>query len=195
VRGVPEATGEIMRIPTMTIMLAACVAPLWAQEFRLPTNLDKLSAKAENTVEVTLDGSMLRLAARFLSDQDHDQAKAKKLMAGLESVYVRSFEFAGEGSYDIADVNALRAQFRAPGWSRIVGVKSKHGGNDAGVYLKTTEGGQIAGIVVIAAEPRQLTVVNIAGTIDPAQIVDLSGRFHIPELALSTQYIERTESK
>ena len=190
---VPGATGEIMR--TATIVLAACVAPLWAQEFKLPANLDKLSAKAENTVEVTLDGSMLRLASRFLSDQDHDQAKAKKLMAGLEAIYVRTFEFAGKGSYDMADVDALRVQFRAPGWSRIVGVRSKHGGNDADVYLKTTDGGQIAGIVVIAAEPRQLTVVNITGTLDPAKIVDLSGRFHIPELALSTQYMERTESK
>jgi hypothetical protein len=182
-----------MRIAT--IMLAACVAPLWAQDFKLPANLDKLSAKAENTVEVTLDGSMLRLASRFLSDQDHDQAKAKKLMAGLESVYVRSFEFAGEGAYAMADVDALRAQFHAPGWSRIVGVKSKHGSNDADVFLKTTDGGQIAGIVVIAAEPRQLTVVNVAGTIDPAKIVDLSGRFHIPELALSTRFMERTDSK
>jgi Domain of unknown function (DUF4252) len=182
-----------MRIAT--IMLAACVAPLWAQDFKLPANLDKLSAKAENTVEVTLDGSMLLLASRFLSDQDHDQAKAKKLMAGLESVYVRSFEFAGEGAYEMADVDALRAQFHTPGWSRIVGVKSKHGGNDADVFLKTTDGGQIAGIVVIAAEPRQLTVVNVAGTIDPAKISDLSGRFHIPELALSTRFMERTDSK
>ena len=182
-----------MRIAT--IMLAACVVPLWAQDFKLPANLDKLSAKAENTVEVTLYGSMLRLASRFLSDQDHDQAKARKLMAGLESVYVRSFEFAGEGAYEMADVDAFRARFHAPGWSRIVGVKSKHGGNDADVFLKTTDGGQIAGIVVIAAEPRQLTVVNVAGTIDPAKIVDLSGRFHIPELALSTQHIGRTDSK
>ena len=95
----------------------------------------------------------------------------------------------------MADVDALGAQFRAPGWSRIVGVKSKRCGKDASVYLKTADTGQIAGIVVIAAEPRQLTVVNIAGTLDPAKIVELSGRFHIPELALSTHYKERTESK
>ena len=182
-----------MRIATF--MLAACVAPLWAQEFKLPANLDRLSAKAENSVEVTLDGSLLRLASRFLSDQDHDQAKAKKLMAGLEAIYVRSFEFAGDGGYDMADVDAVRAQLRAPAWSRIVGVKSKRCGKDADVYLKTTENGQIGGIVVISAEPRQLTVVNIAGTLDPAKVVDLSGRFHIPELALSSHYIERAESK
>lgn len=182
-----------MRIAT--IVLAACAAPIWAQEFKLPANLDSLSAKAENSVEVTLDGSMLRLASRFLSDHDHDQAKAKKLIAGLEAVYVRSFEFAADGGYDRADVEAVRAQFRAPAWSRIVGVKSKRGGDDVDVYLKTAEGGQIAGIVVIAAEPRELTVVNIAGTLDPEKLVDLSGRFHIPALALSARYMERTESK
>jgi len=182
-----------MRIAT--IMLAACVAPLWAQEFKLPANLDRLSAKAENSVEVTLDGSLLKLARRFLSDQDRDQAKARQLLAGLEAIYVRSFEFAGEGSYDMADVAALRAQFQAPAWSRIVGVKSKRGGNDVDVYLKTAVDGQIAGIVIIAAEPRELTVVNVAGTLDPLKIVDLSGRFHIPELALSERYMQRMESK
>lgn len=182
-----------MRIAT--IMLAACVAPLCAQEFKMPPNLDRLSANAENSVEVTLDGSMLRLASRFLSDHDHDQAKAKKLMAGLEAVYVRSFEFAADGGYDRADVEAVRAQFQAPAWSRIVGVTSKRGGDDVAVYLKTGGNGQIAGIAVVAAEPRELTVVNIVGTLDPEKVVDLSGRLHIPKLALSARYMERTEPK
>ncbi|HXI44607.1 MAG TPA: DUF4252 domain-containing protein [Bryobacteraceae bacterium] len=187
------ATGVIMRIATF--MLAACVAPVWAQEFKLSANLDRLSAKAQNSLDVTLDGSLLRFAGKFLSDEDHDQAKAKKLMAGIEGIYVRSFEFAGDGGYDVADLEAVRAQLRGPDWSRIVGVKSKRCGKDADVFLKTTGSGQIGGIVVIAAEPRRLTIVNIAGTIDPAKIVDLSGRFHIPELALSDQFAERTKSK
>ena len=167
----------------------------WAQEFKLSANLDRLSAKAQNSLDVTLDGSLLRFAGKFLSDEDHDQAKAKKLMAGIEGIYVRSFEFAGDGGYDVADLEAVRAQLRGPDWSRIVGVKSKRCGKDADVFLKTTGSGQIGGIVVIAAEPRRLTIVNIAGTIDPAKIVDLSGRFHIPELALSDQFAERTKSK
>src|SRR5690349_21028285 len=91
------ATGVSMRIATL--MLAACITPLCGQEFKLPANLDRLSAKAQNSVEVTLDGSLLRFAGKFLSDQDHDQAKAKKLIAGLEAIYVRSFEFAGDGGY------------------------------------------------------------------------------------------------
>ena len=174
-----------MRFAAVT--LAALLMPLWGQEMRMPANLDKLSQKAEKSVDVTLDAGMLRLAARFLSDQDVDQAKAKKLVAGLEGVYVRSFEFAEEGDYNKADVDAIRAQLPAPAWSRIVGVKSKHRGDDVDVYFKTGADGQFAGIVVIAAKARELTVVNVMGNLDPAKLADLGGQFHIPRLAFASR--------
>ena len=53
---------------------------------------------------------MLRLAARFISDKDTDTANVRKLIAGLDGIYVRSFKFAREGEYNMADVDALRAQ-------------------------------------------------------------------------------------
>ncbi len=171
--------------------LAVVLTPLWSQEIKLPASLDRLSEKAEKSVDVTLDGAMLRLATRFLSDKDADQAKAKKLMAGLEGVYVRNFEFAEEGGYDKADVEAIRAQLPAPAWSRIVGVKSKRGGEDVDVYLKNAADGQLGGIVVIAAQARELTVVNVMGKIDPEKIVDLGGQFHIPKLAFATRSEEQ----
>jgi hypothetical protein len=174
-----------MRIAT--IMLAAVLLPLWAQEIKLPANLERLSATAEETVDVTLDSSMLRLASRFLSDKDQDQAKVKKLITGLEGVYVRSFHFAEEGGYSIADVDTVRAQLHAPTWSRIVGVRSKFHGGNVDVYFKSTGNGQFGGIVLIAAEPRELTFVNIIGTLDPAQLSDLGGQFHIPRLDMTTR--------
>ena len=85
-------------------VLFVVLAPLCAQEtkqdIKLPASFDKLAAKAEESVDVTLDGGMLRLAARFLSDKDSDEARAKKAISGLQSVAVRSFQFAGEGEYD-----------------------------------------------------------------------------------------------
>jgi hypothetical protein len=177
------------------IMLAAVLMPLWAQEIKLPANLERLSAKAEETVDVTLDSSMLRLASRFLSDNDHDQAKVKKLITGLESVYVRSFEFAEEGDYSVADVDTVRAQLQAPTWLRIVGVRSTRHGDNVDVYFKSAGNGQFGGIVVIAAEPRELTFVNIIGTLDPAQLSDLGGEFHIPRLDMTGRDMIWKESK
>jgi hypothetical protein len=166
-------------------MWAAVLLPLAAQEIKLPANLDRLAAKAEESVDVTLSGSMLRLAARFISDRDADAANVRKVIAGLDGIYVRSFSFAREGEYNMADVDAFRAQVQGPAWSRIVGVTSKRTGDDVDVYFKIGGGDKLGGIVIIAAEPRQLTLVSIAGTIDPDQLVELSGEFHIPRIQVN----------
>ena len=168
-----------------TFILAAALTPLLAQDLKMPANLDKLAAKADETVDVTLDGAMLRLAGRFLSDKDKDQAHAKNLVAGLQSITVKSFQFSREGQYDQTDVDAVRAQVHSAPWSRIVGVRSKKDGENVDVYFKDAGNGQLGGIVVISAEPKELTIVSIVGTLDPAQLADLGGEFGIPKLDMS----------
>ncbi|HEY2015304.1 MAG TPA: DUF4252 domain-containing protein [Bryobacteraceae bacterium] len=168
-----------MRIAS--IVLAAGLIPLWAQEIKLPPGLEKLSDKAEHSVDVTMSKSMLQMAARFLSDRDGDGAKTRKLVGGLEGVTVRSFEFAREGEYNLADVDALRTQLQAPAWSRIVGVRSRTGDENFDLYFKTTPSGQLGGVVLISAQPTQLTIVNVTGNIDPDQLGDLGGQFGIPQ--------------
>ncbi len=177
------------------IMCVAVLMPLAAQEIKLPVNLERLAAKAEESVDVTLSGPMLRLAAKFISDRDADAAKIRNLIAGLDGIYVRSFTFAREGEYNMADVDALRAQVQAPAWSRIVGVTSKRTGEDVDVFFKIGGGDKLGGIVIIAAEPRELTIVNIAGTIDPDQLVELGGEFHIPRLQVNARFHNRRGSR
>ena len=176
-----------MRVATVLFaaMLFPAMAPLCAQEIKLPPSLDKLAAKAEESVDVTLDSGMLRLAARFLSDKDGDEARAKQAIAGLQSVIVRSFEFASDGQYDPADVNAIRSQLQSPGWSRIVGAKCRATGEDVDVYFKVDGNGQLGGVFIISAGPRELTIVNLTGMLDPAHLADLGGQFHIPAIDLS----------
>jgi len=167
-----------------TIALAAVMLPAWAQEIKLPVNLEALAGKAEETVSVTMDKPMLQLAGRFLHDKDDDQAEVRKLLDGLDAIYVRSFHFAQDGAYSMADVEAVRSQLQSPVWGRLVGVRSKHGDN-VDVYFKDGGSGRLGGIVVIAAEPRELTIVNILGTLDPEKLADLGGEFGIPRLETS----------
>jgi hypothetical protein len=177
------------------VLWAAMLMSLAAQEIKLPANLERLAAKAEESVDVTLSGSMLRLAARFISDKDADAANMRKLIAGLDGIYVRSFSFAREGEYNMADVDALRAQVQPPSWSKIVGVTSRRSGDDVDVYFKIGGGDKLGGIVIIAAEPRELTIVSIAGTIDPDQLVELSGEFHIPRIQVNGKYHGRRDAR
>jgi hypothetical protein len=168
---------------TVLVMMAAAFT-LAAQEIKLPPDLDKqLQSKASETVDVTLDSSLLQMASKFLSN-DADAAKVKKIVTGLKGVYVRSFEFEKPGQYNPADVEPLRSQLRAPGWSRIVGVKSRKDAENAEVFVKT-ENGHISGLAIIATEPTELTVVNIVGAIDPEQLGELGGQFGIPKMNVS----------
>jgi Domain of unknown function (DUF4252) len=165
------------------IVFITCIslAPLVAQEIKLPPSLDRLATKASEVVDVTMDANLLQLAARFLSDKDADEAQVKKLVGGLKGIYVRSFEFEKAGEYQNSDVEPVRAQLHSPAWSRIVGVRSLKAGDNSEVFIKT-ENGKIGGLAILVTEPKQLTIVSIEGTIDPDQLHELGGHFGIPKI-------------
>ena len=170
-----------MKIFLYPILVAALAASLLAaDDIKFPINFEKLAERATETVDVTLDASMLQLASGFLSKDDPDESQAKKLVSKLKGVYVRSFEFDKDGQYSMADVDSLRAQLKAPEWVRIVGVKSIKGEN-TGVFVHRI-GDSIHGLVVIAAEPRELTIVHIDGPIKPEELSELSGHMGIPKI-------------
>lgn len=161
-----------------SLLLPAIVS---AQEIRLPANLEKLSSKAVEVVEVNLDQKMLQLASRFMDPKDPDEQQAKRIIANLKSVYVRSFEFDKSGQYSDADLSEIRAQLQSPAWNRIVGVRSKREHENSEVYIKSN-GNQITSLVILAADPDELTFVSIDGPINPEDLADLGGQFHIPEV-------------
>lgn len=170
-----------MRLASLAVIV---LIPLAAQEIKLPPSIERLADKASDVVDVTMDASMLQLASKFLSDKDADEARVKKLVAGLKSIYVRSFEFDNRGEYQQSDVEDLRAQMRGPGWSRIVTVRSRKSGDNADVFLKT-EGGHVSAIGIISAEPKELTIVLINGTLNPEELRELGGHFGIPKMDMS----------
>jgi hypothetical protein len=143
---------------------------------KLELKLDALAARAADTVDVQLDANMLQFAGRFLSGEG-DQAKAKKMLSGLKGIYVRSFEFKNEKEYAVSDVEAIRAQLKAPAWTRIAGITSTKDGETTEIFMHKD-----GGLAIIAAEPKELTVVNIVGPIDLDALSDLGGHFGVPKL-------------
>jgi len=166
-----------MRVLCSLTLFLLVSAPDYGQALDLK-NLDRLSSKSP--VDVTLDGSLLKLAARFLSASDPDQAKVKKLVAELKGIYVKTFEFEKDGEYTEADVESVRKQLQSPGWSRIVGVQSKKDKENSEIYLKT--GGPDGGLAIICTEPKELTIVNIVGKIDLEELSELGGNLGVPKI-------------
>lgn len=168
-----------MKAAGWLIAFGLLTGPAPAQEVKW--NFDKLAAKASDTVDVSLSGPLLRLATKFLSDDDKDEAKVKQLVAGLKGIYVKTFEFKKPGEYTAADVESFRAPLRGPDWERIVGVHSTEDGETVEVYIKN-EGKGIGGLAIIATEPKELTLVNIVGAIDLDSLSKLGGLAGIPEV-------------
>ena len=166
-----------------SMLLPATASAARAQDVKIPPNIERLAAKAVETVNVTVDGTLLQLAGKFLSSTDPDQQKIKTLIGNLKGIYVRSFKFENEGEYSDTDVESMRSQLRGQEWSRIVNVTSKKGGDNVDVAYKMDKG-KIAGLVVIAAEPKEFTIVNIVGPIDLDQLSSLGGQFGIPKVDL-----------
>jgi hypothetical protein len=175
----PFARRTAIWVALLPVLLLAM--PLCAQDFKIPADVQKLSAKAKETVEVNMEGPMLRWAAKFLNAEDPEEKQAARIVANLKGIYVRSFEFSKEGEYSASDVESLRAQVRGPAWTRVVGVRSETDGENVDVFFKM-EDDKMVGIIVIAAEPKELTFVNIVGPIDVDQLADLGGEFGIPKL-------------
>jgi len=162
----------------LTLLVLAVAAPLSAQ--RLNLDLPGLADKASEVVDVTLDGSMLRLAAKFLSNGDPDERAARDVVQKLKGIYVRSYEFDKEGEYDRGVVERVRAQLGAS-WKKIVDVRSRTRENSE-IYIDT-RGDQPIGLLIITAEPRELTVVNIVGPIDIDKLSALEGNFGVPRVS------------
>ncbi len=161
------------------------------------SHLAALEDKADEVVEVTIDRKTLRLAEKFFGKStDPDEVKIKELIAGIEGIFVRVFEFEKENGYATSDYENIRSQMQGTGWTKLVGVRSKKkDATKVEVSLMTDDNDNILGVAIIAAEAKQLAVVNIVGTFDPARIRELSGKFKIPDLELEGLGMVKKKSK
>jgi len=173
----------MLRLISIALVAAVCgAAPVHAQNARLQIDhLDKLFPKAVETVDVRVDGSLLLMASKFLRSDKADEAAVKEIVQALKGVYVKGGEFDKEGEYSDADVESVRQQLSAPGWERIVGVRSKRDGQNVEVFLMINNDAVIEGIGVLISDPKQVMVVNVVGPLDPEKINNLRGQFGIPK--------------
>jgi hypothetical protein len=166
-----------MRKYILTLILILAAVPVSAQ--RIDLHFPDLADRATEVVDITLDANMLRLAAKFLSGADADERAVREVIGGLEGIYVRSYEFAKEGEYDRGLIDKVKSRLGSS-WKPLVTVRSKSRENVS--IMADMRGDKITGLVIIATEPREFTIVNINGPIDIDRLASLSGQFGIPEL-------------
>jgi hypothetical protein len=151
-----------------------------------PSPIEKtLADRAAHVTEVTLDKAMLAFAAKFMDGKggDADEKAAKEMIQNLRGVYVRDYEFDKDASYTTAELEGLRTYIQGTDWSPMVHEKSKGKTEGTDVFVKLVNG-QLQGLFVLDAEPRELSLVLILGPIDIDNIGKLGGNFGIPKEAV-----------
>jgi hypothetical protein len=158
------------------VLAMAMAGVMAAQQVKLPAALDKLASKAKEVTNVTLGPELMGMATKFMDSNKPDQAEAKKIAGKLRGVYIRSYEFEKPGEYTEADYAEIRDQLKAPEWTNIISTRSSKEISE--IYMHKD-----GGMLILSAEPKELTVVNIVGKITAEDLGGLSGQFGVPNIS------------
>ena len=150
----------MMRTLLTMMFCLALSTPARSQGFDI--NLDTLAAKAKEKAEVTIEGSLLTQALQKAPE------RVKGAVANVSRVVVRHYEFATTGQYSDSDLDAVRKHVsNSAGWSRVLNVKEEHESTE--IYMLSQDG-KPGGFLLISAEPKELTVVHVVGSVDLASL-------------------------
>ena len=175
-------TGSIVWTMGALLMTAA----VGAQDAQLPPPSpveQQLAAKASDVTEVTLGKNMLDFAAKFMNGKHgENDADARKLIQGLQGIYVREYEFDKEGEYTPQQVEELRRHYEGGEWTPMVKERDRKTHETTDVLMKMVNG-ESRGLFVLDAEPKDLTLVLILGPIRMDDLSKLSGLSGLSGLA------------
>ncbi len=154
---------------------------------------DRIGKNARESSKVELDPDTIRMGAGLLGDgKDGDSKKLKDALSGLQGVMIRTFGFEKEGQYDAADLKPIREYLDGLGWSKIVDVKEKK--EESAIYIHAGTG-KMGGIAIFSAEPKEVTLVLIQGSLSMDKIAALSGKMGIPDMKLSHSAGAKSDKK
>lgn len=178
-----------IKLVLLLLFTLAAVSAASAQEpSRLRFDrLNQLEEKADEVIEVNVDGKLLDLAKRVLMKvKDKDAKVVAEAISDLKGIYVKICNFDKDNVYAPSDFDEIRSQLQAPGWVRMAGVRSKKKKQNIEVFTLFI-GEKLNGVAVIISDSRTLGVVNVVGAIDIELLVELSGKFNIPKIDIDIE--------
>ena len=170
---------SLAAIAASATLLLAAPGMAAGPQLKIP-DFSHLRGKAADSVDITLDGFLLRLVKNFAAKDDSGD-EVLSILSDIKSLRVRNFEFDSDDAYSRADIDSVRKQLAAPGWSALAQVHKRDEQEDVDVYVNT-DGEKILGLAVVASEPRSFTIVHIVGNIDIDKLAKIEGEFGIPRI-------------
>jgi hypothetical protein len=174
---VAQAPANLKRVAQVAPPVNTDLSPV-PLEWVPPALLD-LQAQAAVKESFTLDRAMLGAAADVMNDRDPE---VRQSINKLDGVSVHLLRFGPNRFFDPAEVDAVRDAYHLRGWKHLV-TSTDRGGpvhNETADVWVVMDGVNVRGAVVMAETPQSLTLVTVAGTLSPIDLLHLRGHFGIP---------------
>ena len=138
------------------------------------------AAKGE-FVEVNLSPGLLKFAAKIAAKQEPEAAA---LISNLRRVRVNVVTLdEGNRAGTVEQFEGIRRQLESQGWTQMVTVREREGGDNVTIHAKQKNDDVIEGLVVtVLSERNEAVFVNIVGTISAEQIATIAEQFNIEPL-------------
>jgi Domain of unknown function (DUF4252) len=132
-------------------------------------------------VEVNLSTAMLKFAAKLAARQEPEAAE---LIANLKRVRVNVVGMDDNNRADtVARIESIRRKLEAQGWTQMVTVREKEGGDNVDIHVKQHGDDAIDGLVVTVLDKKgEAVFVNIVGNISADQIAKIADKLDIEPL-------------
>jgi len=128
---------------------------------------EKFAKGATDVSEINLDPKTMGLVR---GDNDGGMAHKMKFMV------IRSYTYDKPGMYNMDDVEVYRKKLNDGTWSCSIHVRNKDGATD--ICSRTTPGSEGSEMVIISAEPKELSFIHMSGNVSLADMAR-SGRANL----------------
>ena len=165
---------------SICLLLLPALSSAQAARLKLPS-FDHLTKIATESVDISLDGALLQTAARFAgASAGPSEPALGEALKGLQGVYIRSFKFDHPNAYSQGDVDSIRQQISGSGWKKLISVHEGAKGEHVDIAMRSDT--RDGGLVILASQPQELTIVNIVGAVDLETLRQLQGKLGVPKV-------------
>lgn len=144
-------------------------------------------------VEINLSSGLLKFAAKLAAVKEPEAAA---LIGNLRQVRVNVVGLDDHNrAGTVEQINIIRRKLAAQGWTQVVSVREKAGGDNVDVHVKQNANESIDGIVVTVIDKKgEAVFVNIVGNINADQLGVIAEKFDIDPLRKVHSKIEHKAS-
>jgi hypothetical protein len=145
-------------------------------------------------VEINLSPALLKFAARIAA---RGEPEAAELIRNLKSIRVNVVGLDDSNrTATIEKIEGVRRMLETQGWTKMVTVREKNGGDNVDVHVMQRGEEAIDGLVVTVLDKKgEAVFVNIVGNINADQIAQIAEKFDIEPLRKVHLKIEGKKKK